>query len=154
MAFPAFGLLPNFLAARQQLCRRFRRPPDVERLARRLLDEEGVGLVRIAAVHRQLVLDVLQDGEAVVDRHIVPGRHCRAANAAGDRAHQIAVGRQRPLDQAELEHRQLEVARPELVHEGRSRAVAIARDAMAAGATPPVYLLAMGDPLLRARHTE
>ena len=86
--------------------------PMYKRRARRLLDEERIGLRRIGAVDRQLVLDVLDDREPIVERQLVPGRHRRAAHAAGDRAQQVAVGRQRLLGQPELEDGRCEVARP------------------------------------------
>ena len=55
-----------------------------------------------------------------VERQLIPGRHRRAAHAAGDRAQQIAVGRDRLLGQPELEHGRCEVPRA-LLDRGRSQ---------------------------------
>ena len=82
MALPALGVLPHVLGASEHLLRRRRRPPNVQGRARRFLLEEGIGLCRIGAVDRQLVLDVLDDGETIRERQLVPGRHRRAAHAA------------------------------------------------------------------------
>ena len=86
-----------------------------------------------------------------VERQLVPGRHRRAAHPAGDRAQQVAVGRQRLLGQPELEHGGREAARALVVHEGRGRPVAVAVDAMATEAPSLIDLAAVGDPFARAR---
>ena len=71
--------------------------------ARRLLDEPGMGGGRIGAIDRQIIFYVLNDREAVRERQIIPGRHCRAAHATGDRSQQVAVGRDGVFGQPELE---------------------------------------------------
>ena len=83
VALPAFRLLPDFLAVLEELLRRRRRLADVQWSARRLLGEEGIGLGGIGAVHRQLIFDVLDDGEAIVERqtHTKPASPCRAPRA-------------------------------------------------------------------------
>ena len=72
VALPAFRLLPDLLAAIEELLRRSGRLADVQRSPGRLFGEKGIGLAGIGAVHRQHIFDVLDDGEAIVERQVIP----------------------------------------------------------------------------------
>src|SRR5246127_845504 len=127
------------------------RPANVQWRARRLLDEKGVGCLRVGAIDRQLIFDVLDDSETIRQWQLVPRRHRRAAHAAGDGPQQVAVGGDRLLGQSELEGRRIEVSRSLLEQEGRGGSVAIALDAVTSDTSPLVDLLAVRDPFARAR---
>src|SRR5258708_3700011 len=152
MALPALGSLPDLLAVSDNLLRRWRRPSDVQRGARRLLGEISIRLSGLGAVNCQLILDVLDDGETIRQGQLIPGRHSGAAHSTGDRPQQVAIGRHRLLGQPELEHAQGEVSRALIEDEGRGRPVAIAFGPVAAQAPPLVDLLAVGDPFVRTRY--
>src|SRR4029450_5864625 len=152
MALPTLCIPPHILGASEHLLRRNRRPPNVQGRTRRFFLEIGIGLCRIGTVDRQLVLDVLNDGEAVDYLELVPGWHRRAPNTACNGAQKVTIGWQRLPGQPELENRRREVPRALLVHEGCSRSITVAAFPVAAEASPLIDLFAVGDPFARSWH--
>src|SRR5256884_1595445 len=134
VALPALGLHVELLSAGEELGRGRRRRREHDRRLRLLLlppSREG--------------LDVRDDREPRFVRDFMPRRHRGPADAARDRAEEVAVGRQRAgRRRAELERADREVARPR-GEEGGGEAVAVALRSVAADAMLPIFLPATGD---------